>query len=324
MRRTAFTLIELLITIGIIVILAAMIIFATRAMTGGSKAHATAIALENCKSLLAEYDTVKRLSTDSTRSWIWIDAGGAIVMRDPTTAAANTPPLNFWLLPAPPVNSPPEYSPLVAPGYVKNDSHGAEQRNLSPAVVNTMAAMSALGAIPANRQAMQKLPQDQIFLPEWSGTTNIPGPGSDHVMGTSDDTTIPVSFPAGCRVKDTGDGNSYICVINHQTSGSPPSSDTTHWRRDTAPTPMMRDGWGNPIILVPATGLMVLHLNDQKEYQPSDPRQKFVVISPEGSVVDNGTSTGPKVMRPGRPFFASAGPDGDFSKGDDNIYSFEQ
>ena len=41
-------------------------------------------------------------------------------------------------------------------------------------------------------------------------------------------------------------------------------------------------------------------------------------------MINNGSaSAAPVVSRTGRPFFASAGPDGDFSTGDDNVYSFE-
>jgi hypothetical protein len=40
-------------------------------------------------------------------------------------------------------------------------------------------------------------------------------------------------------------------------------------------------------------------------------------------VIETGSQQ-PKVVQPGRPFWASAGPDGDFAKGDDNIYSFEK
>jgi hypothetical protein len=53
-------------------------------------------------------------------------------------------------------------------------------------------------------------------------------------------------------------------------------------------------------------------------------------MSPNGAV-DQGTgnmvvSGNPiQIHSPdGRPFFASAGPDGDFSNGDDNLYSFEK
>lgn len=74
--------------------------------------------------------------------------------------------------------------------------------------------------------------------------------------------------------------------------------------------PLLLDGWGNPIIFVPWDGLSEVKI---------------------GSVVDNRVksnevvtpSTGPDKFTTGRPFWASAGPDGDFSTGDDNIYSFE-
>jgi hypothetical protein len=48
-----------------------------------------------------------------------------------------------------------------------------------------------------------------------------------------------------------------------------------------------------------------------------------IIISPEGKVGPDPTSGRIVCLQPGRPFFASAGPDGDFAKGDDNIYSFE-
>jgi hypothetical protein len=58
----------------------------------------------------------------------------------------------------------------------------------------------------------------------------------------------------------------------------------------------LADGWGNPIILCPPAGLEV-------------------------KVKESGAVT--KVTAPGgRPFWASAGPDGNFSTGDDNVYSF--
>lgn len=74
--------------------------------------------------------------------------------------------------------------------------------------------------------------------------------------------------------------------------------------------PLLLDGWGNPIIFVPWDGLSEVKI---------------------GSVVDNRVksnevvtpSTDPDKFTTGRPFWASAGPDGDFSTGDDNIYSFE-
>ncbi len=85
---------------------------------------------------------------------------------------------------------------------------------------------------------------------------------------------------------------------------------------------MLLDGWNNPIIFVPATGLHVQMLNGASAYSGAV-TQNWIIVSPEGRVTGNGTAN-PIVTTPGRPFWASAGPDGDFSKGDDNIYSFEQ
>jgi hypothetical protein len=73
-------------------------------------------------------------------------------------------------------------------------------------------------------------------------------------------------------------------------------------------TPLVLDAWGNPIIFVPGSGLIVYskaggHSDATKGYI----YQVVLIQSPDH-----------------KPFFASAGPDGDFSNGDDNIYSFEE
>src|SRR5437764_474311 len=143
MKRRGFTLIELLITIGILVILATIVVFASRSIIGGSKIRSTHVALDNCKSLLAEYDTVKKISTARGQCWIWWD-GSANQMIDPTTidpatGVANT--WSYWIEPFSHVATFPQQDVLDAPGYVKNDSLGQEQRNASRAVVNTMMVM---------------------------------------------------------------------------------------------------------------------------------------------------------------------------------------
>ena len=62
-------------------------------------------------------------------------------------------------------------------------------------------------------------------------------------------------------------------------------------------SPILADAWNNPIIFVPADGLT-------------------------GVTTSSGTST---IQSPDRkPFFASAGPDGNFTTGKDNIYSFDK
>ena len=59
---------------------------------------------------------------------------------------------------------------------------------------------------------------------------------------------------------------------------------------------LITDGYNNPIVACPSTGLT--------------------------GVTTNGVVT-PIRSPDGKPFFASAGPDGDLSTGDDNVYSFE-
>jgi prepilin-type N-terminal cleavage/methylation domain-containing protein len=66
--------------------------------------------------------------------------------------------------------------------------------------------------------------------------------------------------------------------------------------------PVVLDGWGNPILFVPAGGMVNVYTN-----------------------VSSGTPTKVSVTSPdGRPFWVSAGPDGDLLRGDDNLYSFDQ
>lgn len=101
------------------------------------------------------------------------------------------------------------------------------------------------------------------------------------------------------------------------------------------PAPIVIDSWHNPIIFVPGqTGLRLGELyNATRRYVVGD----YVVnaggvsyrcIQPtSGNAPPNVAfwEVHTAIFAPNyRPFFASAGPDGDFSKGDDNIYSFEQ
>jgi type II secretory pathway pseudopilin PulG len=60
--------------------------------------------------------------------------------------------------------------------------------------------------------------------------------------------------------------------------------------------PILLDAWNNPIIFVPGSGL-----------QTTVNGSTIVITAPDK-----------------QPFFASAGPDGDFTHGDDNVYSFEK
>jgi type II secretory pathway pseudopilin PulG len=78
------------------------------------------------------------------------------------------------------------------------------------------------------------------------------------------------------------------------------------------------DAWGNPIIYVPASGLADVKLGDAGV--------KYVIRSDKVYTrgdFDAAVNATPPRLPTGRPFFASAGPDGSFENGDDNVYSFE-
>jgi hypothetical protein len=180
-----------------------------------------------------------------------------------------------------------------------------------------------------NRSALQKMQPNQYMIPTWQWGP-LPVPGLDGVFGTSDDSTSlteSVYYLRGMKVEYT-DTSKQLKRYRRIKDGPPESNafNNSNWVVDTSsPTPILLDGWNNPIIFVPGTGLRVRRLNGQKTLNPTDISQTWIDISPEGKVKNLGSKAQlPVVTQPGRPFFASAGPDGDFSTGDDNIYSFEQ
>jgi type II secretory pathway pseudopilin PulG len=103
---------------------------------------------------------------------------------------------------------------------------------------------------------------------------------------------------------------------------------------DETTAPVMLDGWGNPIIFVPASGLRGVSLGD-REGATAAPLYVITSVKP---YLDTALPTD-TIAPNARPFFASAGPDGvfdlapgddgqygtadDVSGGDDNVYSFE-
>lgn len=92
--------------------------------------------------------------------------------------------------------------------------------------------------------------------------------------------------------------------------------------------PVMLDGWGNPIIFVPAGGLVTTVSSGATGSQ-------IVLVRSSGTIILDGSpghtlKPPPPLKDNDHPFWASAGPDGDFyggnktNGGDDNIYSFQQ
>jgi len=72
--------------------------------------------------------------------------------------------------------------------------------------------------------------------------------------------------------------------------------------RPTANAKHLLDAWGNPILFVPGGGLMGVR------------REGYSAVNDINNPIKSPDE---------RPFWASAGPDGNFAEGDDNLYSFE-
>jgi hypothetical protein len=88
----------------------------------------------------------------------------------------------------------------------------------------------------------------------------------------------------------------------------------------TLDPPLILDAWNNPIIFVGSDGLTGVGFESRKDDSTKEWRVTstgLVPSSPGGNVSPAERS------KSWRPFFASAGPDGDFHTGDDNVYSFE-
>jgi prepilin-type N-terminal cleavage/methylation domain-containing protein len=335
-RLPGFTLIEVLSVIAIIAILISMLFVALKYASNSAKFSRTKTQMDTLRGMLGELDTANHFA-QSPAAWLWYDASTNM----PPYIVSNGSGPGFWKQPFTytDTNVPPDSYPdaLDAPGDVTTggSSQAITQRNASFAILNTQLAMQMLAAIPANRSAIDALPanskmaisfnSNQIlhasFLPDPTKESPPPAPnflGLLNEDGSDGTLTNPV-YLKGMDV--VSGGQSYICT-NSATTAQPGSG--TDWTIDNfhRSVPLLLDGWANPIIFVPGTGLRVRKLNGQGSYQVGNATQYFIIISPEGSVANQGTAT-PYVTRPGRPFFASAGPDGDFTKGDDNIYSFE-
>ena len=241
-RRRGFTMIEILIVIGILAVLASIVLLGMRHITGKSKEQQTRVSMQNLRNMLAEYNARTRMK--APREWYaWDPSGSGSWITSPIS---NEPPnpneLDFWRVPyrdpfQPPPNGKP--APIGSPGTVEGT---APDRN-GLAVVNTAIGVILITSLPENRNGLQSF--------------------KDKLMSIADDANTAKYIESDSRI------------------------------------PL--DAWNNPIILVPGSGMY------------------NVTVGGQTLAKDN-----PVKAQDNQPFWASAGPDGDFQKGDDNIYSFEE
>jgi len=160
----------------------------------------------------------------------------------------------------------------------------------------------------------------------------LPAPGS--VVGSSPDRTGPA-------VRQTRDvlARLQAMPVNRKAFESFPSD-----KRMQGMDPVVLDGWGNPILFVPSGGLAGVTASGSPDWNPNiaysagdivkDYSDSQRVTKKYYTAIANHKSNIQPYLSPqnwfegirsrnGRPFFVSAGPDGVFSLGDDNVNSIE-
>jgi prepilin-type N-terminal cleavage/methylation domain-containing protein len=249
-RRGGFTLLEILVVIGIILLLVSIGVIGFRALDQSGKVTKT--TLENLRSMFNEYEQRTKLREQPGNMWF----NGSLQTPKP---AAN-PPIDLWR------------TPVVLSGATSVNS-GGDKRYDWDAIGNTQIVLGYVNRIPENKQVMTKIPSKQVH-----GTADGP-------------------------------------------KGSPPRLTPVGDEKLIDP-PLVLDAWNNPIIFVGSDGLAGVTFKDR-----NNEKDEFRVTStglvgpiPTGS----GYVSAAERSKSWRPFFASAGPDGDFRTGDDNVYSFEQ
>jgi prepilin-type N-terminal cleavage/methylation domain-containing protein len=284
-RNSGFTLIEILVVIGIILVLIGIVFVALKHVGGASKSSATKIDLQNLQSMLAELENAGPLTTTIQFPYVTSDARFPAPPNPPYTVNLTLPPALPWGVVG-------DVTESTYAGGVSND------RWQSFAVYSTQFVMGRLRSVPQTRQSLQSLPGERFVKAQ--------AEGASYGTLTPNSTSLPIR------------------TVNGSAHGMPDP-------------PIMADAWGNPIIFVPGGGLLTADI-----YSAAKVYKKGSVVNNSGTffrALKDGklpapagsdweqlpAGFNPLVTAPGnRPFFASAGPDGDFQSPDDNVYSFEQ
>jgi type II secretory pathway pseudopilin PulG len=249
-KRKAFTVIELMLVIGVLVILIAIVVWGLKGAAGTGADKATRTTLQNLTSMSEELYRKNKL------------AGFEGPVADK---------------PIYPIPGPGPSLPMggeLAPRDVTDATQNNDRRG--DAVARTGEVIRRLSSLPDNKKALEKFPSDQVLLIKL-------------------------------------------------TRSSPPYTD--------GPGKVILDGWRNPILFVPPTGLAHVFTKQKDTYTGGNfSRGARVIHNGEYWTAIASTNSSPGgtgwfqgiASSDGHGFWASAGPDGVFSDGDDNIYSFEQ
>jgi prepilin-type N-terminal cleavage/methylation domain-containing protein len=331
LKRRGFTLIELVVVIALLAILSALLVMGIGKMQTNGKRQQTRLIMQNLSAMFADYDVNRRvpMGMGNFAAFNSLPAKGTpsqlYLKTNLFTACPQNVNLDYNL--AAEQGTMPSSPQPSADRYGLNASGSGSLANTSPnqAVPITRSFIAQLMTTPNNSVSVGKLPSSALMtFAGYDPLTVNPAPVAWNM------TTY---YPVGAYVEDSNKPpNIFIRTqLNLDPSGNlqydsavdaPPnyffwmpaarvSNPTVLPLTSTSagtplPTPVILDAWGNPIIIVLGGVLGA----------PS---------TATSGLMTAGGQVGIQVNSPDyHPFFASAGPDGDFSKGDDNLYSFEK
>jgi prepilin-type N-terminal cleavage/methylation domain-containing protein len=263
--RSAFTLIEVLIVIGVILILIGLLFAGMKQWQANANRQVTLQRMQMLQGMMGELEAQ---GPNQFRTQWFMTAGPLSATTYCNVLADNAP------VPPPP---PPGYTFTNEPPFSATASTLGVDNRMQAIDDTAGGIMFQLSVLPNNAKALQSLPSNVMA----AFVAQIPIPSGSPTQLPS--TLTPGSLAAWVPTPPIPSGA-------------------------TSFGPVVLDGWGNPIIFVPAGGLSNVYVN----CNTSNPTLLTIPNVP-----------GVSIQSPDhRPFWASAGPDGDFVRGDDNIYSF--
>jgi prepilin-type N-terminal cleavage/methylation domain-containing protein len=254
-RPRGFTMLELLVVIGVILILISMMFIGLKYVSNQGRTKDTKQAMEIARTLLANYENATQLRPPPQGIYNQPSGYPYSAQQFATTFWTYQFPLQQGTVTT---NYQSTYNVII--GDTGQGLADAGDNNL---VERTMIAMQLFMSIPDNVTLLNSLPQ----------------------------------------------GKKVMVTFNSSSLVTPTTSVTV---------PILLDGWGNPIYFVPGGGISnVVFKSDPPPVTTGGPPTWHVVSS-------SGAHASPYTQNASdRPFFMSGGPDDDVSRGDDNIYSFE-